>query len=146
MNKEYPHSINKYKQRFVQEHLKDLSVSMPEAVYLSKILDQGTVKMSELIQDLPFHKSHATRSLAKLEEAGLIDKRIDPEDQRGYIITLKHKGITIAQTVRQVKDDWDKLLYQGLSPDEAESLERIHEKIYRYLTTFFQEDHHEKDV
>ncbi|MGE0003554.1 MAG: hypothetical protein AB7S88_03735, partial [Candidatus Izemoplasmatales bacterium] len=66
----HDHIISKYRHRFFDERMKPLQINPPESAYLVKINEKQIVKMSDLNQMLPFHKSHATRSIQALVEYG----------------------------------------------------------------------------
>ncbi|MFA5420083.1 MAG: helix-turn-helix domain-containing protein, partial [Bacteroidales bacterium] len=74
------HRINKFQHRFFEERLEGVGISGPVGGYLMVIFEKKTMKMNDLIEDLPFHKSHATRAINRLQELGYIIKTVDSED------------------------------------------------------------------
>jgi DNA-binding MarR family transcriptional regulator len=115
-------------------------ISGPLGFYLVEIEKHKSLKMNQLIDLTPYHKSHATRIVAKLTEMGLVDKSVDPEDMRGYILTITKQGIEIAQKVFSAHQDWETLVDSALSKEESNILESLMEKTYLHLKKHFGED------
>jgi DNA-binding MarR family transcriptional regulator len=71
---------------------------------------------------------------------GYVDKVIDPEDKRGYILSITEKGKKVALTIIDVLDEWDQLMNSFLEQNEKEFLSEIHKKVYLKLREYFQEE------
>lgn len=134
------HLINKYKHRFFDTHLAPLGITPPEANYIVKIYQEKQVKMNDIIQTSPFHKSHGTRAIHSLNERGYITKEIDPSDRRGYILAISESGIPIAQKVITTLNEWDQLMMSALTDSERELLIHLKEKMYLKVKAYFGED------
>ncbi|MBN2876247.1 MAG: MarR family transcriptional regulator, partial [Bacilli bacterium] len=107
---EYDYLITKYHHRFLDEHFKELEISRAEAPYLHRISKAGKMKMNDLIAELPFHKSHTTRAINQLEKDGYIIKETNPDDKRGYLLSVTQKGIELKDKVHKIFTDWDDLI------------------------------------
>ncbi len=136
----YDHLINKYHHRFLHEKTKDINVTRADAPYLYRMLKLKKVKMNDLINKIPFHKSHATRSINKLVEDGYILKQIDPDDRRGYILTLTEQGEAVGRRVDEIFAEWEELVSSVITEEEAIFLEKISKKIYDNLKDHYKED------
>ena len=140
MEKRYDHMISKYHHRFLEERFRSLKINRSEAPYLKIIYISKEIKMNDLIAQFFFHKSHTTRVIKSLVNDGYVDKVIDPEDKRGYILSITEKGKKVALTIIDVLDEWDHLMNSFLDKKEKEFLADIHKKIYTKLREYFQED------
>ncbi len=136
----YDHLINRYRHRFLESRLTNLGVKNPDGFLLVRIDKQKKIKLAEVVQNLPFHKSHVSRTMLRLVESGYVEKTPDPEDLRGYIITITPKGEKVANKVMGVIREWDNLVQAALSKDELKTLETINRKILDYLADYFKED------
>lgn len=135
----YEHIINKYRHRFFDDKFRKIDVNFPEGPYLIKIYEEKQVKMNDLTTIMPYHKSHLTRAIQHLTDNGLILKETDPEDQRGYILSITDKGAMTAQNVLSVFEDWDQLIYSVITEEEKELMDRLYKRIYEKLREFFDE-------
>lgn len=140
MNNQYEHLIKKYFFRFIDERLSPIGVSGPLGFYLVEIKKHDKIKMNQLVDLTPYHKSHSTRIVSRLFDMNLINKETDPEDMRGYILSITEKGRETAILVEKAHEDWDKLESQALTKDEIIILNKLNEKTYLFLKKHFEED------
>lgn len=146
MFSQYDHLIKKYYIRFMEEHLNQYGLSGQGGFYLLEIDKRKIMKMNHLVDMTPYHKSHSTRIVSRLNDMKLINKEIDPEDNRGFLLSITDLGHTVADHVREVHLDWDKLTSNALTNDEAIQLNNIMMKTYLYLKNYFDEVKNEKNI
>ncbi len=138
---EYDRAINKYQHRFFDERFKELSISRAEAPFLRKISKLGdSVKMNDLISEMVFHKSHATRSINKMEKDGLIIKEKNPDDLRGYVLTLTELGKETAKKAEAIIDEWNSLIETIMTDEDRKVLQNLTKKIYHLLREYYNEE------
>ncbi|MDD3122576.1 MAG: MarR family transcriptional regulator [Candidatus Izemoplasmatales bacterium] len=140
MTEKYIHGINKYRHRYFEEKLKDIKINFPEGPYLTKIYEAKVIKMNQLTSSLQFHKSHSTRAIQELARHHYILKEIDPEDQRGYILSITKEGEAVAKLVLKVIYDWESLISSAISDEEKIVIENIQLKIFNKVRNYFNED------
>lgn len=140
MEKRYDYVINKYQHRFLEEKFKNISIARSEAPFLKVIYKNGSIKMNDLISRLFFHKSHATRSINNLVKLGYVIKSKDPEDLRGYILTITPNGEVVARKIIKTLNEWENLIDSFLEEEERDYLNNIQIKIYEKLKAFFNEE------
>jgi DNA-binding MarR family transcriptional regulator len=143
----YQHLINKYHHRFMDERLEPYRLSGPVAGYLMGIFCHQPLKMNVLISQFPFHKSHATRTVQALCDAGYVVKTTDPDDARGFILSLTDSGREAARRVIEADREWENLIDGALSPEEKAAYQRLTEKVWRHVAAYYSEDpQHEETV
>ncbi|MDY0139097.1 MAG: MarR family transcriptional regulator [Candidatus Izemoplasmatales bacterium] len=140
MDRKYDHMISKYHHRFLDERLKDLDINRSEAPYIKIIYKSNQIKMNDLISRFFFHKSHTTRVIKALVSQGYIEKRVDPDDKRGYILEITESGKIIAEKIIKALDEWEALMDSFLEDEEEEFLLHIRKKIYDKLRNYYKED------
>jgi DNA-binding MarR family transcriptional regulator len=143
MNKrnEYDHAINMYHHRFISEGLKDLEVSRVESRYLVKIsFAEGKCLLNDIVEESVYHKSQATRAINKLVEEGYVIKQKNPDDKRGYFVSLTDKGKKVAERVKKVLDGWEDLVNQVITDDDRKYLENLTLRIYKLLKNYYGEE------
>ena len=59
--------------------------------------DEGRIRMNELADNLLLSRGGATRQVARLEEAGLVERVIPPDDRRATYAVITAKGRKLAE-------------------------------------------------
>ena len=70
-------------------------------------------------------KGNIAKSLKKLEEDGYIEREVNPENRRKYMLKTTSKGDEFVPKFRQISKDWEKEV--GITEDDQELIERIKE-------------------
>ena len=108
--------------RLRQEAGADLSPSLISA--LATIDRHGPLTPSELAAHERVQRPTATRVLARLENAGLVDRSPDPADRRSALISASAAGRTLLRRQRSRKNQYLARGLATLDPDEVATLER----------------------
>ncbi|PKK95075.1 MAG: hypothetical protein CVV60_03110 [Tenericutes bacterium HGW-Tenericutes-5] len=140
MDKKYDHMIGKYQHRFLEQRLKELPISRSEAPYLKVIYKNEQIKMNDLIAKFFFHKSHTTRVIKSLVADGYVIKTVDPDDKRGFVLSITDKGKAVALKIIKVLDEWDNLMESFLEKEEIDYLFNLQKKVYEKLQDYFKEN------
>jgi len=59
--------------------------------------DDGRIRMGELADNLLLSRGGATRLIARLEEAGLVERVIPPDDRRATYAVITDKGLAVLE-------------------------------------------------
>ena len=108
-------------------------LSPTQGAALATIDCHGPLTPSELAVRERIQRPTATRVLARLEEAGLVERTADPADRRSSLVTTTGEGKALLQTVRERKDAYLVEQLDRLSPDELAALDRAAEILERVL-------------
>ncbi|MGA7097697.1 MAG: MarR family transcriptional regulator [Acidimicrobiia bacterium] len=77
-----------------------VEVDRVEAVALSRIVDSGSMRLSELAAQLGVACSTAGRHAAHLEERALCARTVDPVDSRAVVVTPTDRGRSLVARLR----------------------------------------------
>ena len=92
----------------------------------------GRMRMGELADTLLLSRGGATRLVARLEEAGLVEREIPPDDRRATYAVLTQKGIdTLERAEPVLKRAVTKHYLDHLSDDEIAAQRTASLKILR---------------
>jgi len=83
--------------RSSMEALPDTELSYPQVLVLFALLDSGEVTMSDLTHWLKIAQGVATRTVDRLVEKGLVERRRDEGDRRVVFVKLTEEGLALAQ-------------------------------------------------
>ena len=140
MDKRFDYRIARFQHRFYEMQFKELGINRSEGPYLKMINKYQLIKMNELISKFYFHKSHSTRVIQSLVGSGLVVKEIDPEDKRGYILSITEAGKAKALKIEEVFAMWEKLVDSFINQEEKACLAQLFEKVYQGLEDYFKEE------
>ncbi len=88
---------------------------------------------SELSERLHVHPATVTNALKRMERAGFLERRSDPEDQRVSRVYLTDAGREIRGAVERVWAELEEQTFQGFSAKERETLERLLQRVHENL-------------
>ena len=123
--------ISRMARRLRQEAGAELSPSQTAA--LATIERHGPLTPSELAERERVQRPTVTRVLARLEEAGLVERAADPQDRRCSLVSISAEGRELLDAVRARKDAFLARRIDALEPADREALERAAAILERML-------------
>ena len=100
----------------------DPTLSLPQMRVLTIVRRHGPLNLNAVAQGLGVHPSNATRTCNRLVEAGLLDRRDNPDDRRNVVLTLTPEGRTLWDGVMDHRRRAIERVVRRLSADEREQL------------------------
>jgi DNA-binding MarR family transcriptional regulator len=123
--------ISRLARRLRQEAGAELSPSQTAA--LATIERHGPLTPSELAERERVQRPTVTRVLARLEEAGLVERAADPQDRRCSLVSISPEGSALMDAVRDRKNAYLGRRIAALDPADREALERAAAILERML-------------
>lgn len=111
-----------------------LTVGEGQPRILDCLLDRGELTQRELADLCMFDATTMSRTLDKMEQAGLIQRNRNPASRRSHLISLTEIGKEKGKLVREEFNWLDEILQKGITKEELETVYRILEKIEKNLT------------
>jgi DNA-binding MarR family transcriptional regulator len=93
----------------------------------------GPLTPSELAERERVKRPTATRTVARLEELGLVSRTPDPSDGRAYLVATTAEGRALMKRLRTRKNAYLANRISGLDDSELETLGRAAEILERLL-------------
>jgi DNA-binding MarR family transcriptional regulator len=124
-------AIARTARRMRQEAGTDLSPSLTSA--LATVERHGPLTPSELAEVERVQRPSATRIVARLEKAGLVDRAADPGDGRVSLVSASRDGRALLRRLRTRKNAYLARRMRDLDPDDVAALERAAEVLERLL-------------
>ena len=100
----------------------DPGLTLPQMRVLTIVSRQGPLNLNAVAQSLGVHPSNATRTCNRLVEAGLLDRRDNPEDRRNIVLTLTPQGRDLWEGVMDHRRRSIEGVVRRLTPKEREQL------------------------
>ena len=117
--------------RLRQEAGAELSPSQTAA--LATIERHGPLTPSELAERERVQRPTVTRVLARLEEAGLVERAADPQDRRCSLVSISADGRELMDAIRARKNAFLAQRIDALDAADREALERAAALLERML-------------
>ena len=93
---------------------------------LANLKARGPVRMNELADELILSRGGATRLVARMEEAGLVERETPPTDRRATFAVLTAKGEEALERALPVHLELvEQSFSRHLEPDEVEIVLRV---------------------
>lgn len=102
----------------------------------------GEMCSGELAERMDIRPSSLTEKLAKLEEAGLVQRRPDPQDSRRTLVALGEAGLKLAESETPGRNPGDQEMAQALTPEEAAAFAALCKKISDHMESLPAFCHH----
>ncbi|HEX5722963.1 MAG TPA: MarR family transcriptional regulator [Acidimicrobiia bacterium] len=99
-------------------------LSLTEASCLAIIGRRGPMPLNEIAASEHLSASSVTKTITRMEEAGLIDRLTDPTDRRVSLVTLSKKGSALVDQIRSRRNAFLLLRLQELSPTDLAAIEQ----------------------
>src|SRR5215217_3130607 len=117
--------ITRTARRLRQQAGTDLGPSQTSA--LASIERHGPLTPSELARIERIQRPTATRIVARLEEAGLVERVADPTDGRSFTVAINAEGRTLMNKLRTRKNAYLARRLRELDEDDLATLDRAAE-------------------
>lgn len=117
--------IHKAHRQLAEEDLNKLGVHTGQEMILLQLWIEKGISQSQLAACMEVEPPTATKMLQRMERAGLIERRPDPEDARVSLVYLTERGRTLEQPVLDVWRQLEARTISGLSLTEQTLLRRL---------------------
>jgi DNA-binding MarR family transcriptional regulator len=98
------------------------NVSLTAAATLSTLTRTGPVRLSELTASEQVTQPGMTQLVTRLERAGLVERRRDPEDGRAILISITDAGRQIFEARRTNRAQQISALFDQLSAEDRAAI------------------------
>lgn len=116
--------IKRSQTSYLNHKLQDYNLGNGQAFILRKLYSCGQnnkINQEFFVKHFQIDKAAIARSIKKLEERKYIERRIDPDNRRQYLISLTSKGKKIAEDIKRYEEEWENYIYDNY-PHEKEDL------------------------
>lgn len=120
-------AVTRLARRLRQEAHSELTPSLMAA--LATIGNHGPITPSELAERERVQRPNATKIVARLEAAGLVERIEAPADKRSSLISLNAEGAQLLHAIRSKKDAYLAQRLEALSAAEREQLAELLERL-----------------
>ncbi|GAA3119915.1 MarR family winged helix-turn-helix transcriptional regulator [Streptomyces rectiviolaceus] len=115
--------------------LKGLGLYPGQEFVMMYLWDAGPVRQSELIKAVDLDPSTVTKMLQRLEQAGHVRRRPDPDDRRAVLVEATDASCGLLAEVERAWGELEAHTLAGLDEDERGELARLLGRVEANLCT-----------
>jgi DNA-binding MarR family transcriptional regulator len=109
----------------VRNEMKKLGFGSGDYGFLAMLFIQDGLSQDEISKQMRVDKSYTARAIAKLEKAGMVERRPDPNEHRIRRVFLGEKAFEIEPQFVDMLQQWHSTLIEGVNPDELSILCKV---------------------
>jgi len=127
--------ITRYSKVFFDRKLLPTHVSFSEQLIIMYLIHNRSVNQENIVKHFMIDKGAIAKTLAHLEQKGLILRIDNPDNRREKLITLTDKAGDTVQFMTDTWKEWNSCLFDGVSKEDTETFQRIALKISENATS-----------
>jgi DNA-binding MarR family transcriptional regulator len=97
--------------------------------FLKLILGRPGITQEQLTNELKFDKATTARAVKLLEQSGYIERKVDPNDRRSYLIYPTSKAMDFAPILQEMLNGLNRKLTRHLTDEEEMQLISLLQRI-----------------
>lgn len=119
--------INKFTQIYHCETLKEYGIngSGQLGIVFQLFTNPEGLCQEDIARNLILDKASVSRMVKPLLKNSIIDREINPNDKRAYILKLNSKMLPLIPEIREKVLNWTDILCKGMSPEDREKLSEL---------------------
>lgn len=118
------HNLSLNQQKYMKSKLENIDLGH-DVRYIMFIYDNPNCSQEDLVNMFSQSKGNIAKVLRKLEDLGYVERKINPENRRKYMLNTTEKGDELVPKYRQLSLDWEKEV--GITDGDDELKRRIKE-------------------
>ncbi len=122
--------INKDFRRYSENVLKKHDITLVSLRYLIIIKKIEGINLQEIAVELNVDKAMVTRTIKKLVDLDLVEKRQDKNNSRSYSLHLTKKGYETVDDIKSIFKDWFSSVTCDFTEEERELYISFIERVY----------------
>lgn len=109
--------------------MEQVTMHRAQATLLCKLFARDGMTQTEIAEQLSVQGATVTNMLQRMEEAGLVARRRDPDDNRLVRVYLTDLGREKEQSINEQFARLQETIFRGISEEERASLRQIYRKM-----------------
>ena len=118
------HNLSKNQMKYLKNKIAEYDLDH-EVRYVMMIYENPNISQDDLVIMSGQSKGNIAKALKKLENEGYIEREVNPENRRKYMLRTTSKGNELVPKVRQISKDWEKEV--GITEEDKIVIARIKE-------------------
>ncbi|MEN3952681.1 MarR family transcriptional regulator [Iodidimonas sp. SYSU 1G8] len=116
------HDIGRLMRREFERRVRDMGFTRAQWRVLAHLRRIDGINQSQLADRMDVEPITLVRLLDKLEAAGYVQRRQDPQDRRAYLLYLTEKAGPLIERLEVISEELRQEMLGDLTPDERDTL------------------------
>ncbi|NLK75625.1 MAG: MarR family transcriptional regulator [Clostridiales bacterium] len=108
---------------FCHSHIKNIGISDTEHIICTYLLGHCGGSQDDVAEALKLDKTTVARALLSLEKKGYVERSINSNNRRKYILTLTQKGKENISDIADIYDVWLRKISSCLTEEEQKNFD-----------------------
>src|SRR5690606_32062255 len=117
--------VAKMHRRWVSEDLAHLGLHVGQELVLLNLCEQEGIRQTDLAVALDIEVPTVHKTLARLEAAGFVERRPDPDDGRASLAFLTRRGREACAAILEIWQNAERRLSAAVSGRDTQVLDRL---------------------
>ena len=130
--------LRRIERQYLRDQLGDLDLQTLDGMVLHLLARRGSVRQEDIAQWIVMDKGAVARSVARLEELGLVERTVSDQCRREKWVALTPDGTDAAAHIDRVLATWDEIRFRGFTEDERVLYESFLDRITENVTQYRQ--------
>ena len=117
------HNLSKSQLKYLNSRLNDYLGH--EIKYIMMIYENPNSSQDDLVNFSGQSKGNIAKIVKKLEDMGYVERSVNPNNRRKYMLKTTSKANDIVPKIRKISKEWE--IEVGITPDDDELKQRIKE-------------------
>lgn len=101
--------------------MSDLGVGFPEQLVLMILRAYGTTNQDAIASRLGIDKGAVAKTIAKLEEKGLVKRAVNPKNKREKIVETTSQAEQVMKAMEETLKNMEAMFFDGFSDEEIKT-------------------------
>lgn len=101
--------------------MSDLGVGFPEQLVLMILRAYGAANQDAIASHLGIDKGAVAKTIAKLEEKGLVKRAVNPKNKREKIVETTPQAEQVMKAMEETRKDMEAMFFDGFSDEEIKT-------------------------
>ncbi|MDK2799801.1 MAG: hypothetical protein PWP27_1097 [Clostridiales bacterium] len=132
--------LYRYGQCYFEKELRPYKIGSGQFIFLLALLEQDGISQESLSNHLNIDKGTTARAIKKLEAAGYIVRRTDPDDKRANRVYVTEKALEIRAILGNITKKWTDLLSVDFTAEEKEIIIDLLKRMSQNAASFIKEN------
>lgn len=119
---------------FLDAFMDQVDISRAQAILLCRLNEKDGMTQSEIAEELAVQGATVTNMLQRMEEASLVIRRRDADDNRLVRVFLTGAGREKERAIHCLFAQLESSLFEGLGPEDLATLRRLLQQILRNMS------------
>lgn len=118
------HDVSRIRRGVADRALKPLKITRAQWWLLAYLSRRDGMTQTTLARDLELSKVAVGEHISRLEKAGFVERRVDPEDGRTRRVCLSRDGAAIIGQIRSMIEPAERDALRGVSEEDLRTTDR----------------------